>query len=91
MQATPHLRGGEPVALQGFHSAGLVQFRLPTLRLRARFRFDGHDVRLPMVLDGVQFDTEAWSVTLVFRAAALAQAGIASHRETIVRRLADWE
>ena len=91
LQATPHLRGGEPVALQGFHSAGLVQFRLPTLRLRARFRFDGHDVRLPMVLDGVQFDTEAWSVTLVFRAAALAQAGIASHRETIVRRLADWE
>jgi hypothetical protein len=91
LQARPHLRGGEPVVLEGLHRDGTMRFHLPTLRMLARFRFNGSDVYRSMVMDAVIIEADTGHVTLIHRAVAPAVAGIPSHRETAIRHIERWE
>jgi hypothetical protein len=91
LQASPHLRGGEPVYLEGLHRDGVMRFHLPALRMVARFRFNGRDVRRAMVLDAVIIEPDTGHITLIHRASAPAVSGIATHRETAIRHIERWE
>jgi len=91
LQAAPHLRGGEPVLLEGLHRDGPIRFRLPALRLIVRFRFNARDVRRAMILDAVIIEPDAGHLTLVHRAAAPAVPSISAHRETVIRNIEHWE
>jgi hypothetical protein len=91
LQAVPHLRGGEPVFLEGFHRDGVMRFHLPALRMLARFRFNGNDVYRNMVMDAVIIEPDTGNVTLIHRATVPAVAGISAHRETAIRHIERWE
>lgn len=91
LQASPHLVGGEPVYLEGFHRDGIMRFYLPKHHMLARFRFNGRDVYKRMVMDAVLVEPDAGKVTLIHRAVAPAMPHIAAHRETAVRHLQRWE
>jgi hypothetical protein len=93
LQASPHLRGGEPVYLEGLHPSGPLRFRLPRARLITRFRFNGRDVRRAMVLDAVVVNGDEGHITMIHRAAAPVPEAesMAAHRETVIRPIEDWE
>jgi len=91
LQAMPHLRGGEPVYLEGLHRDGVMRFRLPAPRLIVRFRFNARDIRRLMVLDAVIIEPDSGHLTLIHRASAPAVPSITAHRETVIRHIEDWE
>jgi len=91
LQATPHLRGAEPVILEGLHRDGVLRFRLPAARMIARFRFRGRDVRRAMTLDAVCIEPDTGHITLIHRATVAAVAGISTHQETAIRHIERWE
>ncbi len=92
LQASPHLTGGEDVALQGLHPNGLIRFRLPTLRLRSLSHFldDEPTPRTP-ILDGVLIETDARRLTMYYRASVPAPLGLVKHRQTSVHVLRPGE
>jgi hypothetical protein len=91
LQAAPHLRGGEPVFLEGLHRDGPMRFHLPAPRMIARFRFNGSDVYRSMVMDAVIIEPDTGHLTLVHRASVPAVPGISAHRETAIRHIERWE
>jgi len=92
LQARPHLKGGEPVMLDGFHASGPIQLHLPKIRLQSCHQFAGlPDQRAVPVLDGVQLDTDAMRLTLYYRATLAAPLRLARHRGSLVRLQQPWE
>ena len=91
LQAVPHLRGGEPVFLEGLHRDGTMRFRLPAPQMAVRFRFNGRDIRKSMVLDAVIIEPDTGHLTLIHRAMASAMPNISAHRETVIRNVEAWE
>ena len=68
MAFTGYLHGGEPIEVRGMTPNGVLSFHLPSTRVEATFVIDGVPTRQPAVLDSVLIDTEASSVSLVWRA-----------------------
>jgi hypothetical protein len=62
------LQGGEPVVLQGVNPDGVVQFRLPSVRLRVEFHLDGSPNVRAANLDTVVIEPEERRFSLVWRA-----------------------
>ena len=91
LHATPRLTGGEAVELVGLHPDGVMRFALPTHRLVARFDAAGRSLRRQLVLDTIMFDTDALTVTLIWRASVVAVPGVLSVHAVVVRELEDWE
>ena len=91
LQAAPHLRGGEPVYLEGLHRDGVMRFLLPAPRMVVRFRFNGRDVRRAMTLDAVTIEPDSGCLTLIHRAAAPVVPSMSAHRETVIRSIEAWE
>jgi hypothetical protein len=91
LQARPHLRGGEPVVLDGLHPGGAIGFHLPVLRFVVRSRFIDRVVRKVPVLDALIIDTDAMQMTLCFRCAVSAPLSLIKHRETLLREVEPWE
>jgi hypothetical protein len=91
LQAAPHLRGGEPVYLEGLHREGAMRFRLPAPRMVVRFRFNGQDIRRAMIMDGVIIEPDTGHLTLIHRASVPVLGTISTHRETVIRHIEQWE
>lgn len=89
LQARPHLRGGEPVRVVGMHPEGDFALALPRYRLRARFEQGRASVRRALVLDAVEIDTDAGTLTLTWRASLVSNPLDVS--AVVVRALDDWE
>lgn len=89
LQARPHLRGGEAVRVVGMHPDGDFVLALPRLRLRARFEQGKGSVRRPLVLDAVEIDTDAGTLTMTWRASLVSDPLAVS--AVVVRTLDDWE
>jgi hypothetical protein len=87
LQASPHLSGGEPVALQGLHPDGPISFRLPQLRLASRSHFLDDVIDRTPVLDGVLIETDVRRLTMYYRAAVPAPLSLVKHRETSLHLL----
>jgi hypothetical protein len=82
LQASPHLTGGEPVALEGLHAEGSIHFHLPMLRLQCHSRFVGRATDRRLVLDGVLIETARKRLTLYYRASIAAPLSLVKHRLT---------
>jgi hypothetical protein len=91
LQASPHLTGGEEVLLNGLHPDGLINFRLPTLRLACLSRFVGRTVPSTPVLDGVLIETDVNRLTMYYRAAVPAPLSLIKHLETSLHLLRPGE
>ena len=91
MQASPHLRGGEPAVLEGVSPDGAFSFPLPAQRLVARCTFSGRSERKPMTLDAVHFEPDDRRVQLLWRATFSAHRELARHARSTVRLLEPWE
>jgi hypothetical protein len=91
LQASPHLRGGEPVVLEGVSPEGALAFSLPMHRLLARCTFAGRREKRRMVLDSVVLEPEARRAVLTWRATFPAHRQLATHEVSTVRLLEPWE
>jgi hypothetical protein len=91
LQASPHLVGGEKVALDGLHPGGPIRFFLPTLRMLARHRFVDRVVRSTPALDGVVIDAESGRLSMYYRTTVPVSGSFMRHRETLLRLAAPWE
>lgn len=91
LQASPHLRGGEPVVLEGVSPDGPLAFRLPEYRLQARCTFAGKREKRRMTLDTVRLEPEERRVVLTWRAMFPAHRRLATHEVSTVRLLEPWE
>ncbi len=89
LQATPHLAGDEPVRIVGASPDGAYTFTLPRYRLQVRFESDVGAVRKPMVLDGVEFDTDVGLVSMTWRVALTADP--LTLGGVVVRVVEPWE
>ena len=87
LQASPHLTGGEPVALQGLHPDGPMTFSLPMMRLASRSQFLDGAVDRALVLDGVLIETDVRRLTMYYRAAVPSPLSLVKHRETSLHLL----
>ncbi len=85
--ATPWLKGGEPVVLEGMSPDGAIAFTLPTYRLAAEATFQSRTARKPLVLDSVHIEVEERRLTLIWRALFLAHRELHRHRRTVVLAL----
>lgn len=68
LQARPHLRGGEPVSMDGVSPDGPVRFELPRVDHRWEVRVGNDWTELHPLLDTVVLEPDASRVTLVWRA-----------------------
>ncbi|MCC7143847.1 MAG: DUF2169 domain-containing protein [Candidatus Eisenbacteria bacterium] len=68
MQFTPHLVGGEPILLDGFHPRGPLRFALPTGRPRMAVEAKGSWTDLEPTLDTVVIEPDEGRVALTYRA-----------------------
>ncbi|WP_141592377.1 DUF2169 domain-containing protein [Myxococcus sp. AB056] len=91
LQASPHLRGGELVALDGVSPDGPIAFTLPSFRLLARCTFVRRRERRRMMLDTVLLEPEERRVVLTWRATFPAHRELATHEVSSVRLLEPWE
>ncbi|AKQ63148.1 hypothetical protein A176_000060 [Myxococcus hansupus] len=91
LQATPHLRGGEPVVLDGVSPDGPIAFVLPSFRLLARCAFARRREKRLMMLDTVLLEPEENRLVLTWRATFPAHRELATHEVTTVRLLEHWE
>lgn len=89
LHAAPHLIGGEPVQLVGLAAEGGFGFNLPRRRLLTRFVLHEGDIRVMPTLDAVCLDTDARTVTLIWRASV--PRGLTDIRGVVVRELESWE
>ncbi|WP_437761134.1 DUF2169 domain-containing protein [Sorangium sp. So ce281] len=91
LSASPHLRGGEPVVLDGVSPDGPLAFSLPVCRVVAKCAFARRVVRRLMTLDSVYLEPDERRVSLVYRATFVAHRELAGHEATTVRLLEPWE
>jgi hypothetical protein len=91
LRATPHLRGGEPVMLEGVSPDGPIAFSLPSYRLLARCTFARRVERRLMTLDTVYLEPDERRLVLIWRATFAAHRELATHERTSVRLLEPWE
>ncbi len=91
LRATPHLRGGEPVVLEGLSPDGPIAFPLPTYRVLARCTFARRVERRLMTLDTVYLEPDERRLVLIWRAAFPAPRELATHVKSTVRLLEPWE
>lgn len=90
--ATPHLRGGEQVQVVGCHPDGPWRFALPTHRLRARWLFGRAPTQsTELRLDAVEIDTEAFVVTLIWRASVALAGPVFDHQVTFLDEMQPGE
>jgi len=89
LHAPTHLTGGEAVQLVGLAPEGGFGFNLPARRLLTRFVLHDGDVRLAPTLDAVCLDTDARTVTLIWRASV--PHALTETRGVVVRELESWE
>lgn len=89
--ASPWLRGGEQVVLEGLSPDGTIAFPLPSYRLVARCSFRDRSERRPLALDAVHLDLDEGELTLIWRAAFRAHRELAEHLRCVVRALEPWE
>ncbi len=89
LRASPHLKGDEPVRIVGASPDGAHEFRLPRYDLQVRFESDAGMVRRPMILDAVEFDTDAALVSMTWRVALAADP--LTLGGVIVRVVEPWE
>jgi hypothetical protein len=82
--ATPHLQGGELVVLAGLSPHGPLRFTLPAWQLQASFQFREGVERRPMVLDAIALDSDACTLTMVWRASIVANAELMNLLATTV-------
>lgn len=87
--AVPHLNGGEPVHIVGMSPYGAYEFSLPRVHLQVRFEQQGKSTRKLMMLDAVQFEPDAFSFTMVWRAYVVADPLTVD--AVVVRALEPWE
>ncbi|REG14286.1 hypothetical protein ATI61_1275 [Archangium gephyra] len=91
LRATPHLRGGEPVVLEGVSPDGPIAFPLPTYRVVARCHFARRVERRLMTLDTVYLEPDDRRLVLIWRATFPAHRELATHVKSSVRLLEPWE
>ncbi|HEX5748213.1 MAG TPA: DUF2169 domain-containing protein [Archangium sp.] len=91
LQASPHLRGGEPVVLEGVSPEGPIAFALPVFRLLARCTFARRREKRRMTLDTVLLEPEERRLVLTWRATFPTHRELATHEVTSVRLLEPWE
>lgn len=89
--ASPWLKGGEPVVLNGLSPDGQWAFPLPRHRLTVKVVFQHRVERRPLVLDAVHFESEERALTLIWRAAVVAHGELSRHEYSVVRELESWE
>ena len=89
LRASPRLVGDEPARIIGASPDGAYVFKLPHFRLQVRFESDSGAVRRMMVLDAVEFDTDARQTSMTWRVALpadpLTMGGV------VVRVVEPWE
>ena len=91
LRASTHLRGGEPVVLEGLSPDGPLAFSLPTHQVLARCSFAGRREKRRMVLDTVLLEPEARRLVLTWRATFPAHRALATHEGSTVRLLEPGE
>ena len=90
--ATERLLGGEQVRLTGFSTEGIIEFRLPKVRIAVlRQRRHGNRRTALLGLDGVLLEPDEQTVTLYFRASLPAETAPSARDVDIVRELEPWE
>ncbi|NTX40939.1 DUF2169 domain-containing protein [Myxococcus sp. CA033] len=85
LRAATHLRGGEPVVLEGVSPDGPLAFPLPEHQLVARCIFAGRREKRRMVLDTVRLEPEERRLVLTWRATFPAHRQLATHEVSVVR------
>lgn len=85
----PHLAGGEPVRIGGMSPDGDYTFSLPRVHLQARFEVGAESVRRRLILDAIEFDTDAATFTMYWRTHVVADP--LKVGAVLVRVLAPWE
>ncbi|MFO0888044.1 MAG: DUF2169 domain-containing protein [Isosphaeraceae bacterium] len=89
--ATPYLKGGEPVRIEGVSPDGVIEFRVPHHRLTFKSVFrDRVDVQAP-VIDGLLLEPDDAAVTLFWRASHPVRKELPRHEYSVVRELEPWE
>lgn len=91
LSAPAPFRGGEPVLLDGFAPEGSFEFSLPSFRVIARHTYTDHQSRHALACDGVLIETDARTITLLWRAAAPLEQGLRRLLGTTIRLLEPWE
>jgi len=86
-----YLIGGEQVKIIGFSHKGVFNFKLPELRLLAKFRFIDSTEKKIMVLDAVHFEPDEQEMTLTFRTSVTTFNRIPDLFSTTIRELEPWE
>lgn len=87
--AVPHLVGGEPVRVVGMSGAGDYDFWLPLVVLQARFELGQASPKRRLVLDGIDIDTDAGTLTMTWRTHIAV--GPLSVSSVVLRALERWE
>ncbi len=67
LQVTPHLKGGEPVLLEGLSPRGPIRFALPTARPSMSVNWKGAWEPLDCVLDTVVIEPDESRLSLTYR------------------------
>jgi hypothetical protein len=89
--ASPHLKGGERVRIDGVAPGGAIEFQVPHRRLIFKNVFRHRvDYRTP-VLDGLLLEPDEGAVTLYWRAACPLRKDLPRHEYSVVRELEPWE
>jgi hypothetical protein len=83
--ATPWLKGGEPVILEGFSPDGEISTSLPAVRLVVESVFRQRVDRRAMVLDAVQLEPDQGFLTLTWRATVPLRRELAQHSFSVIR------
>lgn len=91
LRASTHLRGGEPVLLEGLSPDGPLAFAVPFYRLLARCTFVGRRETRCMLLDSVLVAPEERRLVLTWRATFPAHRQLATHQVSTVRFLESGE
>jgi hypothetical protein len=91
LQASPHLRGGEPVLLEGVSPDGPFSFNLPAVRVAAKCETRNGTSRRAMILDTVALEPDERRVVLTWRATFPLHRQLTQHRRSVVRALEPWE
>jgi hypothetical protein len=89
--ARSHLQGGEKVFLEGLSPKGVLSFNLPRISLQVKTYQKAGTSRARMKLDAVQIDTDLKCLTLIYRDTSIMPDGFENYRQTIVRKIEDWE
>jgi hypothetical protein len=91
LRASPHLRGGESVSIEGVSPDGPIGFALPALRIAAKCEVRSGVSRRTMTLDTVTLEPDERRVVLTWRATFPMHRELTQHRRSVVRVLEPWE